>query len=362
MSAHDRRDSWWSLLSEGRQLHVNERLLQALCVSVAIAILPFAAYRMLIGDWLVGAVDALLVCLLIGGVVYFGRSARPERAGWVLAPLYCAGALALYTLQQAAHAYWLFPAVAANFVLLPVRAALVGTALMLGAVALVHGLWLHTADATLLLSLLVALALLATICFAFVLEVLRGQRMLSGLVSSDPLTGAGNRRALDEALREAAEALSRHGRRATLLLFDLDHFKRVNDQCGHKAGDQVLVRLAELVGRRKRLTDRLYRFGGEEFVMLLPDTLLTEGVSLAEALRREFACHLHSPIGPVSASFGGAELQPAEDPYEWLARADRAMYRAKDRGRDRVEADLGERDTLALHRAARLAAKGARRA
>lgn len=351
MSAHDRRDSWWSLLSEGPQLHVNERLLQALCVSVAMAILPFAAYRMLIGDWLVGAVDALLASLLIGVVVYFGRRAHPARTAWLLAPLYCIGVLVLYTLQQAAHAYWLFPAVAANFVLLPVRAALVGTVLMLAVVALVHGLWLHTADMTLLLSLLVALALLAAICFVFVLEVLRGQRMLSGLVSSDPLTGAGNRRALDEALREAAEALSRHGRRATLLLFDLDHFKRVNDQCGHKAGDQVLVRLVEIIGGRKRLTDRLYRFGGEEFVMLLPDTLLSEGVILAEALRREFACHLRSPIGPVSASFGGAELQPGEDPYEWLARVDRAMYRAKERGRDRVEVDFGGSDITGRHAA-----------
>lgn len=330
---------WRGLLRETRSPASNARLLQALCVAVAVAILPFAVYRGLQGQWLLGAIDALLVSLLILAVIYFERSARPELAGWVLAPLYCIGALVMYALQQGAHAFWLFPSVAANFVLLPLWAALGATLLVLIALGVLNALVLDSLSAMAQISLLVSLTLLASITMAFVLEVSRSQQLLSRLVTSDPLTGAGNRRALDEALREAAERFARHGSACTLLMFDLDHFKRVNDDCGHEAGDLVLVRLTRLVDGRRRVTDHLYRFGGEEFVLLLPDTQLAEGAALAEVLRRLLAEQLTSPVGPVTASFGCAQLQTGEAPVDWLARCDRAMYLAKQQGRNRVEVD-----------------------
>lgn len=339
--------NWRSLLRETRSPASNGRLLQALCVAVAVAILPFAVYRGLQGQWLIGAVDTLLVLLLVLAVIYFERSARPERAGWVLSPVYCIGALVMYALQQGEHAFWLFPAVAANFVLLPLWAALGATLSILAVVAVLNAMVLASSSLLAQISLVVSLMLLATISMAFVLEVSRSQQLLSRLVTSDPLTGAGNRRALDEALREAVERFARHGSPCTLLMFDLDHFKRVNDDCGHEAGDLVLVRLARLVDGRKRVTDHLYRFGGEEFVLLLPDTHLADGVGLAEVLRGMLGEQLTSPVGPVTASFGCAQLRPGESPVDWLARCDRAMYHAKQQGRNRVEADSHEPRTAA---------------
>jgi diguanylate cyclase (GGDEF)-like protein len=141
---------------------------------------------------------------------------------------------------------------------------------------------------------------------------------------------------MDRELHIAAEAFRRHRMPVGLLVMDLDHFKRINDAFGHEAGDSVLVDFARLVQSRCRAGDRLFRYGGEEFVLLLPGTDADALRPLAEELRRAVATGLSGNGRGVTVSVGGAVLRPGEDNAHWLARADAAMYEAKRQGRDRV--------------------------
>jgi len=127
-----------------------------------------------------------------------------------------------------------------------------------------------------------------------------------------------------------------------LVMLDLDHFKRVNDQHGHDAGDRVLIAFADLIHRSTRKVDRLFRFGGEEFVLLLPGTDVV-GLERAIAnLQSRIAEELRGPAGPVTASLGAGVLRPDEDWTSWLARADVALFRAKADGRNRAVVDSAQ--------------------
>lgn len=177
--------------------------------------------------------------------------------------------------------------------------------------------------------------------FAFLLmHVERVNGSLQRLAATDALTGALNRRALESlAVRTLSEA-RRHRRPTSLLMIDADHFKRVNDTYGHEAGDAILVQLTERIGRTLRLEDAVARVGGEEFVVLLPGTPVTEAVRVAERIRslvreRSFL-HGDDEI-LLTVSIGVAEQGSDEADFEQLLRrADDAMYAAKRAGRDRV--------------------------
>jgi diguanylate cyclase (GGDEF)-like protein len=127
----------------------------------------------------------------------------------------------------------------------------------------------------------------------------------------------------------------RHGHPLSIAVLDLDHFKRINDTYGHKAGDEVLVATVHAMGTHLRAEDQLGRLGGEEFLVLLPDTKADAAELVAEKLRGEVA-NAPTPV-PVTVSVGVATWA-GETPEEFLHRADEALYAAKDAGRDRVMA------------------------
>ena len=160
------------------------------------------------------------------------------------------------------------------------------------------------------------------------------------LATTDRLTGALNRGRIEENAQFELLRFERYGHPVSLLFFDIDHFKEVNDQHGHAAGDQVLSGACEVVRQCMRTTDLLGRWGGEEFLLLLPNTGLTSARLLADRIRNAIQERDFGEIGPVTASFGVAECQKGESWEELVARADAAMYRAKKGGRNRVEMDL----------------------
>jgi len=162
---------------------------------------------------------------------------------------------------------------------------------------------------------------------------------LGQLASTDPLTGAWNRRHFGEIVEGEMHRSNRYGHPLSLLLLDIDHFKRVNDTHGHAEGDRVLCEVADCMRAAIRVSDSLTRWGGEEFIVLMPDTGLSSAVILAERIREGIEGHAFEGIGPVTASVGVAEFLPNDSRDAWLERADLAMYRAKHQGRNRVEAD-----------------------
>ncbi|WP_434602324.1 diguanylate cyclase [Pseudomonas sp. Z4-7] len=156
----------------------------------------------------------------------------------------------------------------------------------------------------------------------------------------DPLTGLPNRAAWTERLEHEVEQWQRHGNSLLIAMLDLDHFKRINDNYGHLAGDRVLKLIASVLRKRVRGSDFIARFGGEEFVLLVPDTSLAAGAKLAEALRAAIeACPFHFKGEPVTVtvSMGMTAFKPGEHSDLVLKRADQALYRAKSAGRNRVE-------------------------
>src|SRR4051794_28366937 len=164
--------------------------------------------------------------------------------------------------------------------------------------------------------------------------VAQGAR-LEAMLREDALTGLSNRRAILTQLAGMVSGARRHGRPLSVAVCDLDHFKRVNDTYGHKTGDQVLVAAAHAMATPLRAEDQLGRLGGEEFLVLLPDTGARAAERFAERMRAEVAA-APTPV-PVTVSIGIATWD-GEAPEELLQRADEALYAAKQAGRDRVAA------------------------
>jgi diguanylate cyclase (GGDEF)-like protein/hemerythrin-like metal-binding protein len=154
---------------------------------------------------------------------------------------------------------------------------------------------------------------------------------------TDALTGVLNRLGFNGAFSREFERARRYTQPLSVVILDLDHFKRVNDDHGHAAGDQVLVGLARLIEASIRESDVIARWGGEEFVVLAPMTQGHGAARMAEKLRALMEATPLAPFGAVTGSFGVAELQPGEGIEGLLHRADAALYRAKNGGRNRVE-------------------------
>ena len=176
-------------------------------------------------------------------------------------------------------------------------------------------------------------------------EALRNRaERLEQLAFSDGLTAIPNRRFLDRQLGALISSTRRHGRSLAVSLVDIDRFKAVNDGHGHGVGDAVLAEVARRLGARLRAEDHLGRFGGEEFLVLLPDTAEPAAVAVAEGLRREVCSRpIDTEAGPlqVTVSVGWAVWNDAEPGHRLVARADDAMYRAKADGRNRVRGAAG---------------------
>ena len=174
--------------------------------------------------------------------------------------------------------------------------------------------------------------------------VRRAEQQLAALAATDPLTGLSNRRSL---LDQAGQALA-HARRTdehtALVLADIDHFKHTNDAHGHEAGDRAIVHVATLLARCCRAQDLAARWGGEEFLLLLPATTASAAATLAERLRdaveRQPLVHEGATIA-VTISLGVAEMRGQEPLGAAIARADQALYRSKEAGRNRVTVSEG---------------------
>ncbi len=166
---------------------------------------------------------------------------------------------------------------------------------------------------------------------------LESKAKLEWLAARDALTGVLNRRSFDERLEREMERARRYGTPLSLVMFDVDNFKQVNDRLGHQAGDALLVALTALASADLRDPDALVRWGGEEFMVIAPHTDLEGARELAERLRLRVGKGDFGAANPVTCSFGMAQLRQTDTEDSLVTRADAAMYRAKQGGRTRVE-------------------------
>lgn len=155
--------------------------------------------------------------------------------------------------------------------------------------------------------------------------------------TTDPLTGLANRLQFNQALANEVLRSERYKTPLSLVLYDIDHFKKINDAHGHQIGDKVLVELSRVVAGRIRTNDLLARWGGEEFVLLTPGSDSRVAYQVAEKLRAAIESMMFEQVGAVTCSFGVAEYLEGDTVDIFIGRADEAMYKAKINGRNRVE-------------------------
>ena len=163
----------------------------------------------------------------------------------------------------------------------------------------------------------------------------KNEKLLKSAIT-DELTGVYNRKFFEKRVVEEMEIADRANEHISLIIFDLDRFKLVNDNFGHQFGDEVLKRTTQIAGDLIRKTDFLNRVGGEEFAIILPNTNKTQAVFVAEKVRKALEDNKHFKVGQVTGSFGVAERMKAESLRSWYKRADNALYQAKNTGRNRV--------------------------
>lgn len=193
-------------------------------------------------------------------------------------------------------------------------------------------------------SLMVNLGIGAGVVLAIVLvissTVSRYQRRLEEMASTDKLSGLGNRQYFDMALSQALNQYRRNLTPFSLILLDIDHFKRVNDNYGHSTGDQIIQQISIVIGDSVRSSDTLCRWGGEEFAILVPECEREGARALADKIRRNVENSLPVPDHPelrVTVSAGATVVNRDDNAGLLFARSDKALYRAKSAGRNRVE-------------------------
>lgn len=317
-------------------------IITLLAISAILGISPFAVMRFVQGNVLAGVVDLTIMLAITVGMVYAWVTGDTARSGFFMAVVSGGGAVAVGAIVGEPGLFWLYPCLVTSFFLTEPRYAIfinlaAVVALMVHGVAFTSSVQMWSFAAT--------TVVVSCCAYAFAHRNENQRARLEHLATIDPLTGVKNRRSMDEELAMAAATAARTGISYALVLLDIDHFKKINDQYGHGVGDEVLREMVALIEQNIRRADQLFRFGGEEFVLLMNGVDQTGLRAVMHNLQHIMHRFLRHPGGTVTASFGVALLRVGESPDDWLARADEALYKAKASGRDQiVYAD----DTVAL--------------
>ncbi len=301
---------------------------------LACVLAPMIVHDFYTGQTLLFLVSLVLLLILLANIWLLGGDRDAFLAPTPLLLLGIGLILLAVSLGQRYSIYWLYPLLAGLPVLLHLRQSL-AIGLVSGALALPLVFSQFHPSAAVVISFSMATTWLVSAWLVFAVK--EQSRRLKDMAVTDPLTGVYNRRYLEEQARHGMEAWERYQQPCTLLLIDVDHFKRVNDRYGHSVGDTAIKRLVEVISRRIRAVDILCRFGGEEFVVLLPGTAIDGAARIAEEVRSLVGHAKILPKGGMTVSIGACEVSLAEDLDQWFKLADAALYLAKRQGRNRVE-------------------------
>ena len=307
-----------------------ELILTWLSFGCAIGIFPFIIIRALALEWPNALFNLLLVSIFIanGLYVFFTRKVQAARMAFAVIILFAniVGFLVLGVSQM----LWSYPALVAIFFTVKPKTA----AILCGVCVVIMGAISYPQlEVFRFVTYIISLSFTCIFVFFFANLTRQQYKAISNLSRRDSLTDLLNRRAFDEHLEEV-QGLVREHQRTCMILFDIDHFKQVNDDFGHWVGDQVLIELAEVVGRRVRKLDKLYRTGGEEFAVILNTIQDDEALKIAENIRIIVKNSMFSDEHKITISLGIAEYLENESKSDWFERCDSALYSAKNKGRD----------------------------
>lgn len=313
---------------------LRKKLTLSIGLVTLVVVTPFSINNFIHGRYLLGVVSSFIVVILCCNAwsIMQGRY-YPRLTSLGLVPIIIFYLNFVIQQQQIFGYLWCYPASIMFYFLLPERQAWVAnTFLLIMALSQAWNVLEHPVAARVAATLL----MVSIFSVIFVRVITEQQHKLEKLAVTDPLTGLLNRTLLRSTLEEAIHQNNRTGVSMTLLTLDLDRFKSINDTLGHDAGDVVLQGVSELLKKRTRRTDKVFRPGGEEFLVLLYGTEIENGVKVAEELRGAIALLSLLSDRTVTVSIGVATLLAGESWTEWLKRSDENLYRAKSGGRNRV--------------------------
>ena len=310
------------------------RIMKPVSVAAASLLTVLVVNNIFQGRWAM----ALAVLFVVAALLANARELRPGRkppVPYVLVLLPALGAMNFSIAQQGVYGVlWSYPLTLISYFVLTRRTALVFSLAVVVSVSVSVGLWIGVPLALRVLATLVLTAVMINVVLNLLGEL---QASLLRQTLTDPLTGAFNRRYMDQAVGLAVDLGRRHKPTNSLLSFDIDHFKRVNDRFGHDTGDEVLRRVVEVARARLRKVDPLFRTGGEEFMVLLRDTDAAGAAAVAEDLRHRIEQETLLPGEVITISLGVGPQLAGQGVDEWVKATDQALYRAKNAGRNRVE-------------------------
>lgn len=302
-------------------------------------LLPYALFRMVTGNYLVGLVDMLMIVVSTASVWMAWRTGETEKPGFLMAAVFCFGAVLVCMKLGQDVLFWIYPLMVFIFFLVAPIKALLLLLLMVCAIVSLH-FSEHSAIFSTnfqLLAFITTTLITSIFAYIFAYRTHLQRQELRRLATTDPLTGAATRHSLTDELTYAIQLFQQKGVVSGLMLLDLDHFKRINDNFGHHAGDQILSQLVPLLKQMIRQQDSVFRYGGEEFVLLIKEIQLADLHRLAEKIRHAVWHQLALPDGSaLTTSIGIATVQSANDWESWLQNADVALYQAKHNGRNQV--------------------------
>lgn len=295
-------------------------LTYAICVGI------FAAIRLLNQDWTIGLLDVILALFGLYVFLVVWRTGKTDFPALAMAIITVAGTIATIILKGPVQVYWAYPSVALMFYLLPTRQALV-----LWLISVVVILYLLIGLPTIeYISVAMTLFVTSFFCHLFSAKMHQQHARLRQAAHEDVLTQVRNRRAFN---RDTTQ-LEASTQPESAILFDLDHFKKVNDYFGHATGDQVLKQATAMVLSKLHDPELFYRIGGDEFAILCPGKDFNHTYHLAKEIHQHFKTGpLHDEHG-LTLSMAVAQKEYNESVREWLSRLDSALFKAKKSGRD----------------------------
>jgi diguanylate cyclase len=300
------------------------------CLCSFSLITPFAIYRLLIGDFVIGIADLTIVSLFLALMLLTWKPGKAQLGADLTACAATTGVMTMVLLLDISP-LWAFSTLVGNFLMARERVAVVASVILVMTIGFQPEAFPNNTER---FTFMAVAAMVSLFSLIFATRVNHRHGQMSNMLSLDPLTGALNRRALDHDLHTIVQNSAKSA--DCLIMMDIDEFKRLNDTHGHDAGDRVLIGLSRIINSRTREKDRFYRYGGEEFVLLLPSTPLPGAEIATENLHQALLHELHGPDETVTVSMGLAQRRPGETPDNWLKRADDALLVAKRTGKNKV--------------------------
>ncbi len=297
------------------------------------AIFGFGLYRFIISDYLLASIDFSVSLFLAYTLKHVLCNTFSDQHKFRLILISMVGVAMVLLNKGVSEIYWAYPPITGAFFFIGLRKAL---PLNIFFIAVILAILAPNISLPQFFSIFITLTLICSFGYIFSARTEYHTKECVKLADLDPLTNIKNRRSLKKRLKSEIEFRKMNIQKSSLLILDLDHFKKINDLYGHTTGDRVLVNFSKMLKKTIRETDSLYRYGGEEFIIIANNTRLENAGKLAEHIRQLTENTIIIDDKPITVSIGVAEVRKDDSDISWLHRADHALYRAKGENRNLV--------------------------